>query len=75
MKLVYPRLYRVVAASILGGLLIGIVGGLFRYFLILSDTWRTEACRLGALHREWIGWMLPICHWGGGRFPGATAGR
>ena len=33
MKLVYPRLYRVVAASVLGGLLIGVVGGLFRYFL------------------------------------------
>ena len=65
MKLVYPRLYRVVAASILGGLLIGVVGGLFRYLLILSDTWRSEAVAW-AHHRGWIGWTVPILIGAGG---------
>lgn len=59
MKLVYPRLYRVVAASILGGLLIGLVGGLFRYFLVLSDNWRTQVIR-SAHHRPYIGWLVPV---------------
>ena len=67
MKLVYPRLYRVVAASVLGGLLIGIVGGLFRYFLIQSDIWRTQAVGWAHHHRD-VGWLIPICIGAGGAF-------
>ena len=59
MRLVYPRLYRVVAASVLGGLAIGLVGGLFRYFLILSDDWRT-ALIMRAHHHAYLGWVLPV---------------
>src|SRR5580704_54362 len=59
MRLVYPRLYRVVAASVLGGLAIGLVGGLFRYFLILSDDWRT-ALIMRAHHHGYLGWVLPV---------------
>ncbi len=67
MKLVYPRLYRVVAASVLGGLLIGVVGGLFRYFLILSDAWRTQAVRW-AHHHVYAGWLIPIAIGASGAF-------
>jgi chloride channel protein, CIC family len=59
MRLVYPRLYRVVAASVLGGLAIGIVGGLFRYFLILSDDWRT-ALIMRAHQHAYLGWIFPV---------------
>jgi CIC family chloride channel protein len=59
MKLVYPRLYRVVAASVLGGLLIGVVGGLFRYFLILSDSWRTQLVARAHQH-AYVGWIFPV---------------
>src|SRR5690348_15457370 len=59
MRLVYPRLYRVVAASVLGGLAIGIVGGSFRYCLILSDDWRT-ALIMRAHQHAYLGWVMPI---------------
>jgi CIC family chloride channel protein len=59
MKFVNPRLYRVAAASILGGMLIGIVGGLFRYFLVLSDNLRTTLIARAHLH-PYLGWLLPV---------------
>jgi CIC family chloride channel protein len=60
MKLVNPRLYRVATASILGGMLIGIVGGLFRYFLARSDNLRTAMIARAHLH-PYVGWLFPIC--------------
>jgi CIC family chloride channel protein len=59
MRFVNPRLYRVAAASILGGMLIGIAGGLFRYCLILSDTMRTRMVAHAHLH-PYLGWLLPV---------------
>ena len=67
MRLVYPRLYRVVAASVLGGLAIGIVGGLFRYFLILSDDWRT-ALIMRAHQHPYFGWIFPVALGAAGAF-------
>ena len=66
-KLRNPRLFRVAAASILGGLLIGVAGGAFRYFLITFDTLRTELV-IWAHRRADIGWLLPVvlvaaCAW------------
>jgi CIC family chloride channel protein len=54
-----PRLFRVAAASILSGLLIGVVGGGFRYLLIRSDGLRTQLIGW-AHHRPGIGWLVPI---------------
>jgi chloride channel protein, CIC family len=65
MKLVYPRLYRVAAASIFGGMLIGVVGGAFRYFLIESDNWRANLVVWAHRHPYW-GWTLPILLGAGG---------
>jgi chloride channel protein, CIC family len=59
MKFDNPRLYRVAAASILGGLLIGIVGGLFRYFLNLSDHLRTAMVTRAHSH-PYLGWLLSL---------------
>src|SRR6201996_2351720 len=59
MRFVNPRLYRVAAASVLGGMLIGIGGGLFRYCLILSDTLRTRMIARAPLDPH-IGWLLPL---------------
>ncbi len=59
MKFVNPRLYRVAIASILGGLLIGIAGGLFRYFLNLSDQLRTAMVARAHGH-PYAGWLLPV---------------
>ncbi len=59
MKLMNPRLFRVAAASILGGMLIGVVGGAFRFFLIQSDRARTELIKWAHTH-PYTGWLLPI---------------
>jgi CIC family chloride channel protein len=67
MKFVNPRLYRVAAASILGGMLIGIVGGLFRYFLVLSDNLRTTVIARAHLH-PYLGWVLPVLVGAAGAF-------
>lgn len=67
MKFVNPRLYRVAAASILGGMLIGIVGGLFRYCLILSDSTRTRMIAHAHLH-PYFGWLWPVLVGVGGAF-------
>jgi chloride channel protein, CIC family len=67
MKFANPRLYRVAAASILGGMLIGIVGGLFRYFLVLLDHQRTVMIARAHVH-PYVGWLLPICVGAAGAF-------
>jgi len=53
------RLIRLVVASILGGILIGFVGGAFRYFLIMSDRLRTEVIGW-AQGFPYIGWIIPV---------------
>lgn len=59
MTLSNSRVIRIVSASVLGGMLIGLVGGGFRYFLITSDVLRGEL--IGWAHRRpYIGWLLPI---------------
>jgi len=59
MKLLNPRLFRIATASILGGLLIGLVGGGFRFFLITSDNLRS---RMIAWAHAWphAGWLLAV---------------
>ncbi len=59
MTLLNSRVIRIVSASILGGVLIGAVGGGFRYCLIASDRLRTEW--IGWAHlRPSVGWLLPL---------------
>jgi len=53
------RLVRLTVASILGGILIGLVGAAFRYLLITSDRLRTELI-LWAHARPHIGWLAPL---------------
>jgi chloride channel protein, CIC family len=67
MKLVNPRLYRVAAASILGGMLIGVAGGLFRFFLNLSDHLRTSMIARAHLDPH-LGWLLPVLVGAAGAF-------
>ena len=59
MMLFNSRLIRLTLASILGGLLIGLVGGAFRYLLITLDGLRTELI-LWAHARPLIGWLAPV---------------
>ncbi len=53
------RLIRLSAGSILAGILIGLIGGAFRYFLIVLEQWRNEL--IGWAH-FWphIGWLAPV---------------
>ena len=53
------RIIRLVIASILGGILIGIVGGGFRFLLITFDRLRTEVIGWAHLH-PMVGWLIPI---------------
>jgi len=59
MTLLNSRVIRLAVASILGGLLIGVVGGAFRYCLILSDNWRSQMI---AWAHQWphFAWLLPV---------------
>jgi uncharacterized protein involved in cysteine biosynthesis len=53
------RVIRISAASILVGILIGLVGGAFRFLLIAADHWRDAL--IACAHR-WpkVGWLVPI---------------
>ena len=53
------RVIRLSAGSILAGILIGLIGGAFRYLLIVLDLWRNEL--IGWAH-FWprIGWLAPV---------------
>ena len=53
------RVIRLSAGSILAGILIGLVGGAFRYVLIVLDQWRDEL--IGWAH-SWphVGWLAPV---------------
>src|SRR5271167_1877675 len=59
MKLLNSRVIRISTASILTGILIGSVGGAFRYCLIAADTQRDG---LIAWARAWpyMGWLVPV---------------
>ena len=53
------RVIRLVIASIFGGLLIGVVGGAFRYLLITCDQLRIELTTWAHGHPHW-GWLLML---------------
>lgn len=59
MTLLNSRVIRISTASILAGVLIGLVGGAFRYLLITADSWRDA---LIAWAQRWphIGWLAPV---------------
>src|SRR5271157_554195 len=59
MTLLNSRVIRISTASILAGVLIGLVGGAFRYLLIAADSWRNA---LIAWAHRWphIGWLAPV---------------
>ncbi|MGC2547292.1 MAG: chloride channel protein, partial [Silvibacterium sp.] len=59
MKLLNLRVIRISTASILAGILIGLVGGAFRYLLIAADRLRDD---LVARVHAWphIGWLAPV---------------
>lgn len=67
MTLLNSRVIRLAVASILGGLLIGLVGGAFRYCLILSDKWRSEMIAW-AHHWPYFAWLLPVTVGAGGAY-------
>ncbi len=50
---------RLSAGSILAGILIGLVGGAFRYLLIVLDHWRDELIRW-AHFWPYVGWLAPV---------------
>lgn len=59
MTLLSSRVIRLATASLLGGILIGVGGGAFRFFLISSDTLRGEL--IAWAHRwPYSGWILPV---------------
>jgi CIC family chloride channel protein len=59
MKLLNSRVIRLATASVLAGILIGIVGGAFRYLLITADSQRSV---LVAWAHAWpyLGWLAPV---------------
>jgi CIC family chloride channel protein len=57
--LLNSRVIRIASASIVGGILIGIVGGAFRYCLILFDHLRTQMVFWAHGH-HYTGWLLPV---------------
>jgi len=59
MTLLNSRIIRLSAASLLTGLLIGIVGGLFQLLLIFADSLR-NALVAWAHGRPYLGWTAPV---------------
>ncbi len=59
MKLLNSRVIRLAMASVLTGILIGIVGGAFRYCLITADNLR-GAFVVWAHAWPYIGWLAPV---------------
>jgi chloride channel protein, CIC family len=59
MTLLNSRVIRIVSASMLGGILIGVVGGAFRYLLIISDELRSKLV-IWAHGWPYAGWLLPV---------------
>src|SRR5271165_1761427 len=67
MTFLNSRVISLAVASILGGLLIGFVGGAFRYCLILADGWRSQMIAW-AHHWPYIAWLLPVAVGAGGAY-------
>ena len=59
MTLLTSRVIRIATASVLTGILIGLVGGAFRYLLISADRGR-DAFIAWAHAWPWIGWLAPV---------------
>jgi chloride channel protein, CIC family len=59
MTLLNSRVIRLATASILGGILIGVVGGAFRFCLISSNALRSELIAW-AHHWPYSGWLMPV---------------
>ncbi len=59
MTFLNSRVIRLTLASMLGGLLIGLAGGAFRYLLITSDRMRTQMI-VWAHSYAYIGWLFPV---------------
>ncbi len=59
MKLLNSRVIRLATASVLTGILIGIVGGAFRYLLITADNLRNLLV-LWSHRWPYIGWLAPL---------------
>jgi CIC family chloride channel protein len=59
MKLLNSRVIRISAASVLTGVLVGLVGGAFRYCLIAADTGR-DALIVRAHAWPHLGWLAPV---------------
>jgi CIC family chloride channel protein len=59
MTVLNSRVIRIATASVLGGMLIGVVGGAFRYCLIISDNLRS-ALVVWAHGTPYAGWVLPV---------------
>jgi len=53
------RVIRIAIASVLTGLMIGLVGGVFRWLLLVADRLRNEL--IGSAHAwPYAGWLLPV---------------
>jgi CIC family chloride channel protein len=65
MILLNSRVVRIATASVLGGILIGLVGGAFRYLLIMADGLRSELVTW-AHARPYTGWLWPVALGAGG---------
>jgi len=59
MTVLNSRVIRIATASVLGGMLIGFVGGAFRYCLISADNVRS-ALVVWAHGTPYAGWLLPV---------------
>jgi chloride channel protein, CIC family len=59
MTVLTSRVIRIATASVLTGILIGLVGGAFRYLLISADRGR-DAFIAWAHAWPWIGWLAPV---------------
>ena len=59
MKLLSSRVIRISTSSILAGILIGLVGGAFRYCLIAADRGR-NALITWAHAWHYLGWVIPV---------------
>ena len=59
MTLLRSRAIRIANASLVAGILVGVVGGAFRYLLVLGENQRNNLVSW-AHHWPWIGWTFPI---------------
>ncbi len=59
MTLLNSRVLRIANASLIAGLLVGAVGGAFRYLMVMADGYRNIL--IGWAHSwPWVGWIFPL---------------